>query len=297
MKWLLKKSAVSWWRQRDQPQSVPYEPQLLVGQQTLLRHATEAIASDRVQLQRRLKPYHVTVILPTYNEQACLHATFDAVLEYAHSHPAYQFIFVNDGSIDRTQTMLEKRLALCQTEQITLVSYAHCRGKGHAIKTGVTLADSDYICFLDSDLAYSLDHLDRLLDQLKEADVVIGCRNLLPGGAKGLQPTRKLAGKVFNILSQWILNLRFNDMQAGIKGFRAHTARALFTKQILKGFSFDVELVYLAKKQGYKIAEMPASVSLSHAKKISSVHLGKDSCRMLLDLFRIRYYDITKRYD
>lgn len=236
-------------------------------------------------------------MLPVYNEEACLDATFDAVLKYARRHSTYQFIFVNDGSVDRTQEILEKKLALYQTEQILLVSYARCQGKGHAVKTGIALAEGDYVCFLDSDLAYSLDHLDRLLEKLKEADVVIGCRHLLLDGATGLKPMRKLAGKIFNLLSQWILNLRFSDMQAGIKGFRMESARSLFAKQVLKGFSFDVELVYLAKKHRLKVDEIPAHVSLNHAKKASKVHLGKDSLKMLIDLFKIRYYDVIKRYD
>ncbi|PSB32456.1 glycosyltransferase [Stenomitos frigidus] len=303
MGWLLRKPSLSWfrqagWKQRCQAKSVwQWEPLAFAEHPLLQQGASDTVAYDRVQTERRLKPYKVTVVLPIYNEQACINETFDAVLEYARYHPTYQFIFVNDGSVDQTQQRLESRLAHCQTEQMTLASYTPCRGKGHAVKTGVALGAGDYVCFLDSDLAYSLDHLDRLLDELKEADIVIGCRNLLPGGAKGVHPTRRLAGRVFNLLSQWILALNFSDMQAGIKGFRMQTARRLFAKQVLTGFSFDVELVYLAKKQGCQIGEIPVSVSMHHAQKTSNVHLLKDSLRMLLDLFRIRYYDMTKRYD
>ena len=302
MGWLLKPS-VSWRRQaglkqRRQTKQVLHGEPLSYARSSVRQHGcAEAVAGDRQQAARQLKPHKVTVVLPIYNEQACINETFDAVLDYAHQHPTYQFIFVNDGSVDQTQQRLESRLASCQTNQITLVSYAPCRGKGHAVKTGVALGDGEYVCFLDSDLAYSLDHLDPLLAKLKEADIVIGCRNLLPGGTVGVQFTRRLAGRIFNFLSKQILTLRFSDMQAGIKGFRMPTARGLFAKQRLMGFSFDVELVYLAKKQGCTIGEIPAYVSLHHAQKTSNVHLLKDSLRMFVDLFRIRYYDLTKRYD
>lgn len=295
MGWLLRRSSVPFGR--HQPEAMSHELWALAGSQTGQTHPTQAIACDRAQPKRQSKPYQVAVILPVYNEQACLNTTFDAVLAYARAHPTYQFIFVNDGSSDGTKALLEKRLARSPAEQLTLVSYASRQGKGHAVKTGIALVTSDYVCFLDSDLAYSLDHLDRLLEKLKEADVVIGCRHLLLNEVEGLQPMRKLAGKVFNLLSQWILNLHFSDMQAGIKGFRTASARSLFAKQVLKGFSFDVELVYLAKKHRLKVDEIPAHVSLHHAKKVSKVHLGKDSLRMLLDLFKIRYYDVIKRYD
>ena len=303
MGWLIRKPSVSWWRQvrlkrGSQAKTVLQRESLaLVGNATLQNNPSEAFAGDQLSAGRRFKPHKVTIVLPVYNEQACIEETFDAVFEYAHYHPTYRFIFVNDGSVDQTQQQLESKLARCQTDQLVLVSYAPCRGKGHAVKTGVVLSDSDYVCFLDSDLAYSLNHLDRLLDKLRDVDVVIGCRNLLPNSTKGVNPTRKLAGRVFNLLSQRILALGFSDMQAGIKGFRMQTARCLFAKQVLTGFSFDVELVYLAKKQGYTIGEIPASVSMHHAQKTSHVHLFKDSLRMLIDLLRIRYYDMTKRYD
>jgi hypothetical protein len=244
-----------------------------------------------------LEPCHVSVILPIYNEEACIRRTIAAVWEYAEKHPRYKFIFVNDGSIDATQRILETTIRALQTRQIQFIHYQTRQGKGYAIKTGVEFANGDYICFMDGDLAYSLDHLDHLLDQLAFFDVVIGCRNLVDGGDKGLRLTRKVAGKVFNTLSQWILNLRFSDMQAGIKGFKSSVAKELFACQKLSGFSFDVELIYLAKKWGYAIGEIPAHVSSSHPQKVSKVNLIQDSLKMLRDLFKVRLNDMIGRYE
>lgn len=241
--------------------------------------------------------YQATIILPVYNEQAGIDATFDAVLEYCQSHADYCFIFVNDGSSDRTQKILEQRMDDLQTEQIQLLSYGDRGGKGYAVKTGVYLANTDYVCFLDGDLAYSLDHLDRLIAKLAQYEVVIGCRSLMPAGNQGLRLSRKIAGKVFNSLSQQILNLPYVDMQAGLKGFQAKAAQEIFERQELTGFSFDVELIYLAKKLGYAIAEIPAYVSSNHATKPSKVNLLADSLKMLNDLFKIRWNDLTGRYE
>ncbi|PZV17555.1 MAG: glycosyl transferase [Leptolyngbya sp.] len=241
--------------------------------------------------------YQVAIIMPVYNEQACISPTYDAVLAYCQSHPDYCFIFVNDGSSDRTQQILEQRIAESQTEQIQLLSYGDRGGKGYAVRMGVYLANTEYVCFLDGDLAYSLDHLDRLVAKLAQFDVVIGCRSLMPEGNQGLKLSRKIAGKIFNTLSKQILNLPYVDMQAGLKGFRVKAAKEIFDRQELIGFSFDVELIYLAKKLSCSIAEIPAYVSSSHAIKISKVNLLADSLKMLCDLFKIRWNDLTGRYE
>lgn len=138
----------------------------------------------------------VAVILPVYNEQAAIRRTFAAILEYLPTHPNYTFIFVNDGSCDRTKDIIYSGIAATQTKQIQLLSYHPNVGKGYAIQRGVEYADSDIICYLDSDLAYSLDHLDRLVQALRTHDVAIGCRSLVSGNSKDLKFSRKIAGRV-----------------------------------------------------------------------------------------------------
>lgn len=239
----------------------------------------------------------VSVILPVYNEQSCIGCTFDAVLNYSRLHPTYQFIFVSDGSSDQTQRILEQRIAGAETEQIQLYAYPDRGGKGYAVQRGIEISSGDYICFMDGDLAYSLEHLELLVAKLAHYEVVIGCRGLVPGGDRGLNLTRKVAGKIYNMLSKQILNLKFIDMQAGLKGFQKQAAKELFRRQALTGFSFDVELIYLSKKLGYAIAEIPAHVAASHSHKVSKVNLLKDSLKMLGDLFKIRVNDWLGRYE
>lgn len=239
----------------------------------------------------------ISVILPVYNEEKCIINTFHSVLEYANNNPLYHFIFVNDGSTDDTQEILEAQIAKSRTHQIQLVSYPHNEGKGYAIKKGLEYSDGDYICFLDSDLAYSLSHLEFLVDKLDAFDVVIGCRNLISSNLKRVRFRRRLAGKLFNKISREILSLDFRDMQAGIKGFRKDVAIDLFEKQTIKRFCFDVELIYLAKKKGYSIGEIPAIVSDIHFHKVSKVNIFIDSLKMLISLIKILNNDKLGRYE
>lgn len=254
------------------------------------------MTSDDYPAQAR-QTYTASIILPVYNEQACIAYTYDAVLNYANAHPNYTFIFVNDGSTDATATLLETRIAQTRSDRMILISYLERGGKGYAVRRGVEVADSDYICFLDGDLAYTLDHLEIMLSKLEWYEVVIGSRSLAINDNKELKPIRRIAGKIFNTLSRRILNLHYVDMQAGLKGFQKSAAKHLFELQELTGFSFDVELIYLARKQGYAIAEIPARVSSSHHRKLSKVNLLLDSLKMLQDLLRIRLNDWFGHYE
>ncbi len=252
--------------------------------------------SEPPRLPQRPIPMRLSVILPVHNEQHCLAQTIAAVLAYGPLHPDVEFIFVDDGSTDRTRDLLAQLLPT-DVSQLRFISYCQCRGKGHAVKQGVQLAIGQYVCFLDGDLAYSLDHLDVLLQRLEDCDLVIGCRNLVDRQIQAVKPSRQLAGKIFNGLSQWILQLHFSDMQAGLKAFRRPVAGHLFSQIQTTGFAFDVELMYLAQKHGYAIGEIPAYLAPHHVDKPSKVKLFQDSVQMLFELFRIRYHDLMGRYD
>ncbi len=238
----------------------------------------------------------VSVIIPVYNEEKYIERTLISVLKFVKTRPYYHFIFVDDGSTDKTRKILETKLEAPKTKA-KVISYKSNRGKGHAVKTGLKYAYGDYVCFLDSDLAYSLDHLEILVDKLEKFDVVIGCRNLIPESVKRVNLIRKVAGAIFNIVSRKILDLPFKDMQAGIKGFKKDVAKELFKKQEMTGFAFDVELIYIARKKGYTIGEIPARVSNKHLNKASKVNLLVDSIKMLVDLLKINYNNRIGRYE
>jgi glycosyltransferase involved in cell wall biosynthesis len=239
----------------------------------------------------------IAVILPVYNEANCIEQTLDRILEFSQKNHAYNFIFVNDGSTDNTLELIENKLESLPTHSIKLISYTPRRGKGYAVKKGGEYVDADCICFLDGDLAYSLEHLEPLVEKLEKFDVVIGCRNLDRENFKNLTILRKIAGKIFNLISRTILNLAYTDMQAGIKGFKKSAAHEIFKKQTITGFSFDAELLFLAKKKGYTIGEIPARVCRQHIYKASQVNIVKDSLKMLACLLKIRANERTGYYE
>ncbi|MEP6518964.1 glycosyltransferase [Microcoleus vaginatus] len=239
----------------------------------------------------------IAVILPVYNEAKCIEQTFDRILEFSQKNPAYNFIIVNDGSTDNTLQILENQLKNFPTHHIKLISYSNRQGKGYAVKKGSEYVDADCICFMDGDLAYSLEHLELLVKKLKEFDVVIGCRNLVQENFRNLSLLRKLSGKIFNLLTGKILSLPYRDMQAGLKGFNKIPAKEIFKSQTITGFSFDAELLFLAKKKGYTIGEIPAKVCQPHLYKHSQVNIFTDSLKMLMCLFQIRANDRAGYYE
>jgi len=244
-----------------------------------------------------IKKMKVLVILPAYNEAKCIGRTFESVLEFSNIRPWYKFIFVNDGSTDRTKEILDTKLAAGSNSKVRVIGYQNNQGKGYAVRTTAENAREDYVCFIDSDLAYSLDHLELIVDKLEEFDVVIGCRNLIPESINQVNLIRKIAGRIFNVISRKLLKLPFYDMQAGIKGFKKDVVKEVLQKQKMTRFSFDVELLFLAKKKGYSVGQIPVRVSEKHLNKDSKVNLLVDSLRMLIDLFMIRYNDIIGRYE
>lgn len=199
----------------------------------------------------------IAVILPVYNEANCIEQTFDRILEFSQTNHAYNFIIVNDGSTDKTLEIIENKLKAGPAHHIKLISYSNRQGKGYAVKKGCDYVDADCICFMDGDLAYSLEHLEALVEKLEKFDVVIGCRNLDRENFRNLTLLRKISGKIFNLLSRAMLNLKYKDMQAGLKGFKKIPAQEIFKRQTLTGFSFDAELLFLAKKKDIQLVKFP----------------------------------------
>lgn len=238
----------------------------------------------------------VSVILPVYNEAGIVGKVLDAIHEFAARNPSYDFLFVDDGSSDGTAQILRQRIEQADNGCIRLYSYAKNHGKGHAVKMGVSQSDADFICFTDGDLAYSLDHLPMLVDALNSFDMAAGCRSLVPGQQRNISIRRRVMGWTFNRLARLLLNLPYRDTQAGLKGFRRETARKIFTHQRLADFCFDAELLFLARRFGYRIGEIPATVHHDHAYQGSKVKLILDPFRMFFSLLRIRCNSLVGRY-
>jgi glycosyltransferase involved in cell wall biosynthesis len=236
----------------------------------------------------------LSVICPFHNEVENAGRTATAVIEFVATNPDYHFLFVDDGSTDATVRVLGEHLEAAGGSGIDLLSLGRNQGKGRALRTALSKCSGDAVCFIDGDLPYSLDHLYEIDRGLTENDIVIGSRLLAQG--HGGSVARRFYGSAFNLLVRTTLMLPFRDTQAGLKGLRREVAEHLFRLQRIDGFGFDAELLFLARKFGYSVAEIPARLSPTHSYNASLRRLVVDASRMLREVAEIRRNDLAGHY-
>jgi dolichyl-phosphate beta-glucosyltransferase len=135
-----------------------------------------------------------------------------------------------------------------------------------------------------------------MISALKSSDMVIGSRSMVSQAEGSLPKRRAFLGWGFNRLACLLFGFDYPDTQAGLKGFRRRAARELFLRQRVDGFAFDAELLYLARKLGLKVGQIPAQVSGAHSYKASQVRLTADTLLCLWDFLRIRLRSWTGQY-
>jgi dolichyl-phosphate beta-glucosyltransferase len=236
----------------------------------------------------------ISVIIPCYNEEKIIYQNVIKVFNYLKERfKNFEIIVVNDGSKDRTIEELRK---LENFIPIKIIDNKKNQGKGKAVKDGILKSNCDVIMFVDADLPVRVEEIERFFNEIKKGyDIVIASR-FLPG-AKLIIPAkwyRKLAERIFMVLRMIILNtFEIKDTQCGFKMFRGEVAKKIFSKSKINGFAFESEIIFLAKKFGYKIKELP--VLLQNPQE-SHVKIFKDPFQMFFDLIEIRVYDFLKKY-
>ena len=198
------------------------------------------------------------------------------------------------GSDDGTADVF--RRALRGVKNASVMALPQNRGKGRAVRMGLVGGRQDFWIFMDGDLAYDFSHIPAMLEALRHHDVVIGSRSMAPQPGGGLPARRAFLGWGFNRLACCWLGFDYPDTQAGLKGFRRSAGQKLFSTQRLDDFAFDAELLYLARKLGLKVGQIPARVGDLHNYKTSQVKLTLDTARCLLDFLRIRFWSWTGQY-
>jgi len=192
---------------------------------------------------------------------------------------------VSNGSTDRTEEVV--RTAAAENSLIRLL-VSPARGKGIACRLGALQSTGRAVFLCDADLSMPPDHIGAFLGLLKAADVVAGSREAI-GAARYDEPWhRHLMGRVFNRLVQRIIVRGINDTQCGFKAFRREAADDLFNRQTIRGFGFDVELIYLAYKFGYRVVELGIDW---HFDPDTRVRPGVDTLAMVRELLSIRLRD------
>ena len=234
----------------------------------------------------------VSVVVPAYNEGSRLGPTLERIASYFQSQSlAFEVIVVSDGSTDETASV-----ARAGGDAVKLVELPENRGKGAAVRTGVLESRGQWILFTDADLSTPIEQWAPVRKKLDEGfDVVVGSRALADSRIEVHQPWyRERMGKTFNWILRRVLPLELEDTQCGFKLFEATVAKRLFGAARINGFAFDAEILFLAKRFGYRVGEQPVPWFDSVP---SRVHAVWHSAQMLKDLARIRLFDLTGTYE
>jgi dolichyl-phosphate beta-glucosyltransferase len=229
----------------------------------------------------------LSVVIPCYNEELRLPRTIQQIERYvgARGDP-YELILVDDGSADGTRRVMEE--AAARNKSIRIVALPVNRGKGRALAEGVKLSRGDYVLVTDADLSTPIEELPKLEGALAAgAGVAIGSRAIKGSRVELSQPIyRVLMGKAFNIIVQLVLLPGIWDTQCGFKLFRGDIAHDVFAGLTTDGFGYDPEVLYLAKKKGVRIAEVPVVWRNSAPTKVNAIRSSLDMFRHVL---RIRF--------
>lgn len=242
----------------------------------------------------------LSVIVPVYNGAAFISETFQELVDYLEKlEEEYELLFVDDGSRDNTGSILEELAG--RHPRVFLIRNGINRGKGHTVRMGMNQAQGDFLVFTDADLAYPPTEIGKIVHTLREgADLAIATR-VAPASRFIMSPeffgyiyTRHLGSRLFNWLVRKVLDLSILDSQAGLKGFSRRAKEIVFHRQTLAGFTFDVELIYIAKKFGLAVREVP--VVFRYFSEPTTVSFMRQSLASLKDLLHIRSQDHKGRY-
>ncbi len=229
----------------------------------------------------------LSIVVPAYNEWERLPKTIFKTIAWCNQNkPSCEIIIVDDGSADDTLEL--GRLFSEYDSRVRIISCAH-RGKGAAVRTGMLSASGSSVLYMDADGAAPLTEIPKLLLKIEEGfPVVIGSRVVRHPGETTVKTVvhRRIIGRIFAALVNLFVIAGIADTQCGFKIFTRKAAQQIFICQKINGFAFDTEILYLAKKLGFSIAE----VSINWVnQKGSKVNLITDSVQMFRDTLKIRY--------
>jgi len=253
------------------------------------------------------KPPEISVIIPTYNEEKRgIKKNLAVVVDFLEGEEYnYEVIVADDGSTDNTVTVVEKFAQ--DKERVGVLKLPH-RGKGATVRDGMLQAKGKYILFSDADLATPIEELKRLLNWVKEQgfDLAIASREGIGARRENEPWYRHFLGRGFNFLVKLIALRGIEDTQCGFKLFKAAAAKEILkrlqiygqeeTEELTQPYlgAFDVEILFLAQKLGYKIKEVPVTWHYAATQQLDPL---RDSLRMARDVLMVRVNDLRGRYN
>ena len=258
---------------------------------------------------RSKRSARLSVVIPMYNAGSVIEASIGELLSYFRGRrqddyrdgaSGVELILVDDGSTDDTPEIVER--AIQNEATVRLIRYQPNRGKGHAVRMGVTAAVGEFVVFTDADLAYPPSQINKILGALIEgADVVVAnrasqdTRFVMSPNIFSYLYTRHIASRLFNTVARQLLDIGIRDTQAGLKGFRREAATAILSRQRIIGFAFDLELLHIASRLGLRVVDVP--ILYRYFSEPTTVRLVEDGARALRDMLRIRRNGTKGYYD
>jgi dolichyl-phosphate beta-glucosyltransferase len=238
-----------------------------------------------------------SIVIPAYNESERITASLDKVLAYIAGEPEFagktEVLVVNDGSRDNTAEIVKGYAA--KNPAVRLIENPGNRGKGYTVRNGMMQAVGDIRLFSDADLSSPISEATKLFAALAAGnDVALGSRWLDSSTQTERQSFfRQLIGRIFNLLLRVFLGIKEKDTQCGFKAFTARAAETIFPRQLIEGWGFDPELIYLARRSGFKVVEVPVAWAHDTRSRLNPV---KDGFMMGMEILRVRWNAITGRY-
>jgi dolichyl-phosphate beta-glucosyltransferase len=232
------------------------------------------------------KPF-LSIIIPAHNEEHRLPGSLDKIVAFL-GRQDYQaeVIVVENASQDNTAGVVKEFMV--RYPFISLIEEKR-RGKGLAVKRGILAGRGQYLFICDADLSMPIEEVAKFLPpQLQDYDVAIASREVEGARRYGEPAYRHLMGRVFNFLVRLLAVPGFQDTQCGFKCFRREVAHDIFPYQTMGGWGFDVEVLFIARKRGYRIVEVPINWYYSPSSRISPI---KDTFSMLRELLKVRLND------
>lgn len=231
------------------------------------------------------KEIFLSIVIPAYNEDKRIHKSLDAIKKFQNNHNFLtETIVVVDGSPDNTAEVVKKYSK--EIENLRIIDRKENRGKGYSVKEGMLAAIGKYILFTDADNSTPIEQVDKLLKYIDEYEVVIGSR-YCKGGKLALRQSfyRVLGSRTLNLIIQLLAARGIEDTQCGFKLFQEKAAQEIFKRQTFDRFSFDIELLAIARKLGYRTKEVGITW---YDDPHSTVNPIKDGIQMIKDSVKVR---------
>ena len=241
-----------------------------------------------------MQHFNYSIVIPAFNESARIPATLQSVVDCIRKHGwAAEVIVVDDGSSDRTAEVV--RAFAAGAPEVRLIQNSRNRGKGFSVRSGLLRALGEVVMFTDADLSAPIEEAEGLFAAIRQgADIAIGSRWLERTRQTIRQPLyRQFFGRCFNAVTRGVMGLPYADTQCGFKAFTHAAAQTVFQLQTIDRWGFDPEILFIARKRGYRIVEVP--VSWAHDERTRMSYL-RDGMRMLEDIAIVRWNALAGRY-